>query len=689
MQRIKKIFSLTLCVLAVLTLLPSAAYGVDTYTTSPEGIAFIKEFEGFSGYPYEFGGSWAVGYGHGCQPEEYPDGISEADAELLLQEDLAQFETIINTFLIQNSVSITQYQFDALIDITYNMGTQWMTSDSRIYSYLISGIEQYTESEVVNAIGAWCHSGSKVLEHVAERRMRDAFLFLYGVYDNSYSGAYTYVHFNTNGGNAIKPSSTVFYPAGFPYGQLPVAVKDGATFTGWYDANGTPVTEDDIAAGPLEVSATWQNAGPSTPDYSAWVNPYSDIAETDWCYSYVRELSANGVMNGYPDGTFLPGQSLKNGEALKLILIAAGKPDIGPSQEGHWAAGYLSMAESLGCIAPGTITDLDAPMDRGTIAQVAAIAMGLAPMEGASPFIDADNGYLLALYEEGIITGSISDGYRWYFPSDAISRAEICAIAARIYGWQDVDPVDPGVSGYIPYRDKYIPVLPSVPVCPYNPDLFVLDGSTMYYHDPAYSTEWGIDVSRHQGDIDWSQVAGAGVQFAMIRLGYRGYGAEGTLNMDMNFEQNYNGAASAGIKVGAYFFSQATSIPEALEEAAYVLEALDGRPLDYPLVCDWETVTSSGARTANVSSSTVTDCVITFCEAIRAAGYTPMIYFNLYDGYERLQLDRLTAYDAWFAQYAKQPTMYYNYRIWQYSDSGSVPGIEGNVDMDLAFIPYG
>ena len=98
------------------------------------------------------------------------------------------------------------------------------------------------------------------------------------------------------------------------------------------------------------------------------------------------------------------------------------------------------------------------------------------------------------------------------------------------------------------------------------------------------------------------------------------------------------------------------------------------------MVYDWEVVSSSEARTAGLSNTTLTDCAITFCESVAAAGYTPM--------YTHYQLDRLTAYDVWFAQYAAAPSMYYNYRIWQYSDSGSVPGISGKVDMDLAFIPY-
>ena len=143
--------------------------------------------------------------------------------------------------------------------------------------------------------------------------------------------------------------------------------------------------------------------------------------------------------------------------------------------------------------------------------------------------------------------------------------------------------------------------------------------------------------------------------------------------------------------MGVYFFSQAVNETEAVEEAEFVLDNLAqvGVALDYPVVYDWETVSSSSARTRNMDGDTLTDCAIAFCETVAEAGYTPMIYYNNFVGYTMYDLDRLTDYDVWFAQYGVTwPTMYYDYRIWQYSDSGSIPGIETRVDMNIAFIPY-
>ena len=409
---------------------------------------------------------------------------------------------------------------------------------------------------------------------------------------------------------------------------------------------------------------------------------------TDWFYDYVRELSAKKIVGGYPDGTFQAAGQLKAGEALKLILTAAGYQDPGNTSSGHWAGNYLALAESLGCVAPGEIMDLDGTISRLTIARITAIALDILPREGATPFADIDDGYALALYEEGILNGTAVGGQRFYYPFDGINRAEMCAIVSRVSSWSYTPKNDPAQSGFIQYRDKTLPLLRSVPAAPYNRNLFVQNGSIMHYNDPAYVTAIGIDVSSHQGEIDWQKVAASGVEFAFLRLGYRGYGSEGTINLDSCFQKNLAGARAAGIKIGVYFFSQAITTAEAEEEARFVLENLNGAYLEYPVVYDWEVISASGARTAGLSNTTLTDCAVTFCQSVAMAGYTPMIYYNLPVGYTHYQLDRLVGYDVWFAQYASTPSMYYNYRIWQYSDKGSVPGIEGNVDMDLAFIPH-
>jgi len=697
----KRTWIAALCLALTLTFLPGAAFAVDTYTSSDLLVEKLKGFEALRQTAYmDLDGKWRIGYGSACDPSDYPDGISEAAAVELLRKDLIIAEDAVNGMLMQYGISVTQYQFDALVDMTYNLGTQWINPEYRLCSYLINGIDRYSETETVNAIATWCHAGGNlVMDHLAARRLWDAFLFLYGDYDNNGAELYCYIDFDVNGGvkDVRQDSRTIFYPAGLPYGELPVPTKEGQSFLGWFTEDGVQVTGTEAAAGSMIVYARW-GEGTTTPiqatttpaiDYSVWVNPYRDVKSEDWYYSYVRELSYHNIVTGYPDGSFMPQNTVSAGEALKLILLAATDAvDPGNAVDGsHWADNYLALAEGLGCVAPGEVQNLDGELDRATVARVTAVAMGLELKAGASPYTDIDNPYTLALFEAGIMEGDTLDGVRNFNPSRSMSRAELCAVVSRVRNY--TPPNNPTVSGYIEYGKNYIPVMWDVPTAPYNRDLFVRDGSVMYYNDPNYTTAIGIDISRHQGDIDWQKVADSGmVEFAFIRVGGR-FAESGGFYDDANFQKNIEGAQAAGIKVGVYFYSTAVSVEEAVEEANYVLEKIWPYHLDYPVVFDWE-ILSKTSRNANVDMATVTDCALAFCQRIEQEWYRTMIYMGLDTAYTRMDLSRLTDYDFWFAQYNKrnQPDMYYNYRIWQYTDSGSVPGIEGKVDMDIAFIPY-
>ncbi len=194
----------------------------------------------------------------------------------------------------------------------------------------------------------------------------------------------------------------------------------------------------------------------------------------------------------------------------------------------------------------------------------------------------------------------------------------------------------------------------------------------------------GIDVSVWQDAIDWQQVKEAGVEFAMLRIGYRG-SDQGGLNEDSFLRANYAGAKAAGIKVGGYFFSQAVSVQEAVEEAEYVLDIIGDWDFEMPVVYDWEYIDGQ-ARTANVDARTLTDCTKAFCETVKKAGFQPMVYFNRDQAKERMILPELTEYPFWLALY--DPAMDYPYRVdmWQYTSEGAVPGIEGDVDLNLFFI---
>lgn len=198
----------------------------------------------------------------------------------------------------------------------------------------------------------------------------------------------------------------------------------------------------------------------------------------------------------------------------------------------------------------------------------------------------------------------------------------------------------------------------------------------------------GIDVSEHQGLIDWEAVAAEGVDFAIIRAGYRGY-SEGGLFTDKYFAENMSGAADNGIDIGVYFFSQAVSVQEAEQEAEYLLELLSDYPgkLSLPVFFDWETIGIDEARTDNVDGTTLTDCAIAFCDKIREAGHEAGIYAYRNLGYYSYELPRLTACTWWIAALGDFPDFYYKHSFWQYSVTGQINGIAGDVDLNMMFTP--
>ena len=205
------------------------------------------------------------------------------------------------------------------------------------------------------------------------------------------------------------------------------------------------------------------------------------------------------------------------------------------------------------------------------------------------------------------------------------------------------------------------------------------DGSITYSGEAAY----GIDISSHQGEIDWAAVAADGVDFAMLRIGNRGY-TSGSISQDGRFEENFQAARENGIRLGVYFFSQAVSAEEAREEAEQVLAWLDGRQLECPVAYDWEHITSdTGARTDTVDGETVTACAIAFCQTIETAGYTPLIYCNGMLGYLSYDVEQLQDYELWYAEYASYPSFAYALTMWQYTDEGAVDGVSGPVDRNI------
>ena len=251
---------------------------------------------------------------------------------------------------------------------------------------------------------------------------------------------------------------------------------------------------------------------------------------------------------------------------------------------------------------------------------------------------------------------------------------------------EEVDPHEGQVLINDGYNDVWITPIEGVEVNDLKKEDFDRADGKIVYTGEDYDTILGVDVSEHQRYIDWQQVADSGVQFAYIRCGYRGY-TQGSLNEDPWFLTNIDGARDAGLDVGVYFFSQAINVAEAIHEARFVLRHIEGHEITLPVMYDWEKLEDiEDARTNDLDPSIIGDCGVAFCETIRAAGYEAGIYFNRQLGYYSLDLSRLKDVKFWLAVPGDYPDFYYAGNIWQYTHEGEVPGIDGQVDMNLMFI---
>jgi GH25 family lysozyme M1 (1,4-beta-N-acetylmuramidase) len=283
----------------------------------------------------------------------------------------------------------------------------------------------------------------------------------------------------------------------------------------------------------------------------------------------------------------------------------------------------------------------------------------------------------LKLFAEGIMEGSFNDaGQRVFLGGDRLRRSEVCAVLVRVQDYV--------ARTWILFAGYRIPINYDLAFNPYDPAAFYKENGRTRYDDGATAVRYGIDVSWYQGAIDWEKVAADGVEFAIIRCGYRG-SSTGEISEDSYFQDNIRGALENGIEVGVYFFSQALNVQEAMEELRFTLDLIRGWNITMPVVFDWE---QYGNRTASPNWSAVTDCIVAFCDGVAAAGYTPMTYYNPSMAYLRLDLPRLQGYPTWLAHYVDVTDYHYDFQMWQYGSSGAVDGIQGRVDMDILFTSF-
>lgn len=214
------------------------------------------------------------------------------------------------------------------------------------------------------------------------------------------------------------------------------------------------------------------------------------------------------------------------------------------------------------------------------------------------------------------------------------------------------------------------------------------DGIMQYLNENGKKVSYfGVDISKEQGYIDFNKLKKAGVDFAMIRVGARGY-LSGQLSLDEYFKDNLKRANDADIDVGIYFLSQAVSEDEAKEEAELVLDNIKDRELDYPIAYVMTYQENENSRVEVLTRSEKTEIARTFLDIIEEAGYKPMIYGSKVWLIKYLELNKLADYDVWLSEPEDLPSYPYRFTMWQYNNSGSLPGIAGEVSFNLSFVDY-
>ncbi len=253
------------------------------------------------------------------------------------------------------------------------------------------------------------------------------------------------------------------------------------------------------------------------------------------------------------------------------------------------------------------------------------------------------------------------------------------------------DPSTDGKHTLIKYaddREEWVLINPYLPQHDFDFTKLVCQSNLMKYYENGRKTSFaGVDISKQQDSVDFARVKKAGIDFVMLRAGVRGYGT-GQLLLDENFKENLEQAQEAGLDVGVYFFSQAITVNEAVEEARMVLDNLGGYQITYPVAYDMEFIPNDTARTDALTREQKTDIAKAFMDTIAGAGYKTMLYGNKEWLLKEIDLSKLTAYDVWLSQAEDIPDYPYKFTMWQYNYEGAVDGISGNVNMNISFINY-
>ncbi len=214
-------------------------------------------------------------------------------------------------------------------------------------------------------------------------------------------------------------------------------------------------------------------------------------------------------------------------------------------------------------------------------------------------------------------------------------------------------------------------------------------GMKRYMENGRKTSYVGVDISKHTGKVNFSSLKAAGVDYVMIRLGSRGY-STGQITLDENFKENIEGAIEAQLDVGIYFYSQAISQDEAVQEANFVAQNLEPyrAHIKYPVAFNMGFVSNDKSRIEGLSREDKTAVSISFLDAVGASGYVPMVYGDKEWLLKEVDLTKLQDYDVWLSQEEEIPDYPYRYAMWQYNTDGVLNGIDGGADLNICFVSY-
>ena len=400
--------------------------------------------------------------------------------------------------------------------------------------------------------------------------------------------------------------------------------------------------------------------------------PFGDAGEIpDYARPAVAAMNVLGYVGGDPEGNFNPGSSITRAEFVTILdrMVRVLLPDEGEYTEDM--EGNVMLSAEDGALFTGLHIGGDLIIAPGVSG---AVVLTDVTLDGEiRNFSENDPVIITTPPELPEPDWMEKDGP--ILPEDVYTPTEPTGETIRFQYWR-------------------VPVYEQREHTRLEEGDFEWDDDRLVYTGRKFDTRFGIDVAAYQnrateGGIDWDAVREDGVDFVMVRAGFRGT-ETGSLNADLYYGENIDGAMDAGLETGVYFFSQAISVEEAIEEAEYVIELLEDHEIDGPVAYDWE-MHDSSYRVFGTSQKMATACAIAFCERIAREGYTPMIYASGYVNYMKYDQGAIADYLSWYPEYKSEeseklyPDFIYQMDYWQFSSKCTVDGIGGYVDGNLHF----